>query len=339
MPSLVLPPPFQRLFDTLTECVKVLRDTFPAPPTTDRPRFLFRGESRLYPTTHASLHRLLRDDRLSPEARCVIRDVTCATADMCFRYLAEHAAKVHGDAPPAYSEELAMAYMQHYGLPTNCIDFTASLDVAAAFASDGCDEGFGAIAVVAVKDERSPNMAGPSDALDGVPYLASLSRHPFGERARVQEAYGLFLMIQDEDLKSLPVAKRQDVTWFAFRLAPSDRCSYRGSTHLTDWSNDKGPAIFTKFIDACLLAEGGPGKIPDEAARWIAYRIPPVPRVPQEPTREPSGVLVQAPYTINELRGRGWRYDDSEVRENLRRRWSDAFPDDRSSIEGAIGYP
>lgn len=341
MPSLVLPPPYyERVFDTLTECVDVLRDTFPASTTTDRPRFLFRGESCLYPTTHASGHRMLRDDKLGPEARCVIRDVTCATADMCSRYLAEHADRVHGAGPPAYSEELAMAYVQHYGLPTNCIDFTASLDVAAAFGSDGRDEGFGAIAVVAVNDERSTTMAGPSGAVDRGPNLISLARHPFGERARVQEAYGLFLMIQDEDLKSLAVARRQGVTWFAFRLAPSDRCSYRGSRHLTDWSSDKGPAFLTKFIHSCLFAQrGGPGKVLDEAACWIAYHIPPVPWVPQDPKQETSGVVTQRPYTLSELRLRGWRYDEPEVRENLRRLWSEAFPDEPHADSDAIGLP
>ena len=128
-------------FPSLTRCLRHLREHFPPEETVTvkqpapnglvhyAPRYLYRGECGDFPTTESSLTRLSgsgRFDAAEQETLLRIHDALLA------RFQNEDY-----DNGKWNSEGL----LEHYGIPTEVINFSRDLDVAAAFAASkepGC---------------------------------------------------------------------------------------------------------------------------------------------------------------------------------------------------------
>lgn len=137
--------------------------------TATMPRYLYRGESFIYPTTTSRMHRLKTNPKIAPEVKRVIEEVSKSVdtelQDPKFMGL-----------PPM----LSAGFCQHYGVPTELLDVTSELDVAAYFASTGCIGGRGMICVI-------PAALGAKKAV-----VIDLRSHPLAERPRRQAALAVF---------------------------------------------------------------------------------------------------------------------------------------------------
>ena len=110
---------------SLHDCLPAMRDEararMPSASLPELPPFLYRGESGLYPETRSSLARLARDPVMSSRGLEQIMEIT-------------EAARAFLVQNWRFSELEASGFLQHYGLPTDWLDLTDDLSVAASFA-------------------------------------------------------------------------------------------------------------------------------------------------------------------------------------------------------------
>jgi hypothetical protein len=90
----------------------------------DVPAYLYRGEKGSFPNTTSSMSRMKGDTHLSKHTKEVIENVVLKL-DSELQELMQFS--------PMYSS----GFLQHYGAPTELLDLTADLKVAAFFASEG----------------------------------------------------------------------------------------------------------------------------------------------------------------------------------------------------------
>src|SRR5438067_1366493 len=123
------------LFPNLVECLRFIERQYPQHPRTVRnreyrtnsfhdrtqPRYLFRGEPSLYPTTTSSLHRLIHSEAFPDATTSEIRQIVAYVESLLIKLTNLPSLLIRG-------------YCQHYGLPTEFIDFTRDLETAALFA-------------------------------------------------------------------------------------------------------------------------------------------------------------------------------------------------------------
>ena len=124
-------------FTSLSDCLRYLGERFPPNETTvvelrtpsglivphRAPKYLYRGECGLFETTESSLTRLERSGLLDAAEQQSLRKVHEA---LQWRFRQED----YGN-----SQWNAEGLLQHYGVPTEVVDFSSFLDVAAAFAA------------------------------------------------------------------------------------------------------------------------------------------------------------------------------------------------------------
>jgi hypothetical protein len=166
----------------------------------------------------------------------------------------------------------AAAYAQHYGLPTQVFDFTASLHIAAHFAEGR----FGsrsqtATGFIGFLDVQEAQKSGHCELFD-------LRRHPVAERAKRQEAFGLVYsrFIEDDfvDLKREDIAKPLGLRWVLFRHVPEEAAyvaSLKVRKDLLDASTDSFGSIAEDVLDAYVAEYGG---VSPKTAEILAMLVP-----------------------------------------------------------------
>lgn len=237
--------------------------------TVQVPAWLFRGESTDYPDTYSSMHRFSLN-LLSPGAREEILEVTEEL---------EFALRGHG-----LTSMYSAALLQHYGLPTEVIDVTSSLDVAAAFAAHR-------------NSGRGLLMAFPTAELFKHTVLIDLKGIHFARRPRHQAAFAIFH-------HTVPDLKNREL--FSSLLA--ERVAFHGSARdLEQWEanydlicgpphTDATSGLLNKIVEDVVLPQLEQHKrfsLGSEARGWLDERIPWAP-VPMRVVPGEVGVIEPA---------------------------------------------
>ena len=214
------------------------------------PRHLFRGECSDFPTTTDSARRL--------ETAAVADGFPLSPIDVV------RLGKLIYDLAVKLSEKLddlsrisAMALMQHYGLPTRIVDFTANPAFAFAFATAGTSS-IGRVAVM-------PRV--PSRAVDVVDLMA----HPWAERAQRQGAFGIVMTNGLTDLKSHQARSDLNIKWYEFPISASDREFFREPyRELMEPRSDPSAGFLrfniTEYVEAF-------GKFSSALTEWLLERV------------------------------------------------------------------
>jgi FRG domain-containing protein len=233
-----------------------------------RPAVLFRAERDYHLTTFSSLDRFYHDQKLAGSAHDELDDVTafCMTTPLREKGL-----------PP----KLAGAFAQHYGLPTQVFDFTASPEVAVNFAANRPRHRkpwpkIGQIGILDVATTEASKLAEPFD----------LRKFPEAIRPQRQHAFGLiysgFVLDDRVDLKRREIAEPIGLEWRLFAHLPDDE-TYLYVTgndmNLEDTDGDRAADIPQQMIDLFIRTRR---KLSRPAAEVLSKLVPPVGRSPEE---------------------------------------------------------
>jgi hypothetical protein len=176
------PPPVQH-FSSLAACLEYVRGRFNDRSTVsidsvkdiafgtgfdvDVPAFLYRGENSAYPSTVSSMQRLKNDQSVSIGVREEIEQGAIALDQEMQKFM-------------ALNQMLSTGFVQHYGGPSELLDFTSRIDVAGFFASRGVVGQTGLFCVV------------PMQVAGRRSIVIDLSQHPRADRPRRQAAYAFY---------------------------------------------------------------------------------------------------------------------------------------------------
>ena len=186
-------------------------------------------------------------DRDLAALQCLIPDLACRFTEDNYS-LDEHG---------------AIGLLQHYGLPTWMVDFTARLGYAFAFAAAGSAT-VGRVAVM------------PLRALSETRGVVNLTDHQWAERPRRQAAFGVITTAELPDLKSEAARSCLDLSWYEFPVSGDDRAYLKAKRDDLVRRSDDPSAGFLRFhITEYVEAHG---KFSPELADWLLERIPIAPR-------------------------------------------------------------
>jgi hypothetical protein len=259
------------------------------------PRLLFRGEPGLFPSTKPSTWRPENWQGLSIESRSV------------FNRLSDW---LHGTLRAlAYglSDLEALAFLQHYHLPTNILDFTRNPAVAIAFA-------------VASRDSESARIGVlPTASFPHGFSVAELCDHNFADRARRQEGFAVATLAPPIlDWKSSWARDYLGIKWYEFHVTARDREFWRKhSDELLCLSTD--PTAGLLRLHTIEYVERF-GKLPHDLALWTVQKVPMVPLVFHRPCPQERVVELIASGKVS--------FDESVEREQTLRYLSRDYPDD-----------
>lgn len=272
------------------------------------PQYLFRGEnkdSRNHKTAVSSRQRIRYADTLDDRDRAQLGLITDA--------LVWWFSDPHNNFDLRRHE--AEGLVQHLGMPTDHIDFSHDLEVAAAFAVGERDlpsTGRGSICVLNVEQAQK------------VGVIAEFCSHRWCERARRQAAYG-YNPVAFKDLRSAEAD--QVVSWFEFDIDGQDvelfRADYKA---LLDVRTDPVAGL-CRFTINSYVADLG--KLRPSAVDWIAKRIPMVPSVGRILSWHsgPNGQLPDVIDWVPPVTLPDW--NEEQERYKSRCYWSENFPDHR----------
>jgi hypothetical protein len=220
------------------------------------PRYLFRGEASNYPNTLTSLRRMEDSSALSASDKRIIRDLT--------HFVEQGLGRLSGER--WMSQPFAEGVCQHYGLPTDIIDFTTRLDVAGFFAA-GAVAGRAEGAICVLDLERVVWASGAPGLL-----LTDLTRHPWAPRPRGQSAYGVSDDAITSDFKDPPVCSKLGLEWYRFTNNGVDDSFQKvaDAENLLDAAHDVMAGIVLMAVDEYVEREG---PLTSTTAEWLATRL------------------------------------------------------------------
>ncbi len=222
------------------------------------PRYLFRGERDGYPDTLTSMDRLYHVAEIDEGIYNELDDLTAFV--------------MHQPFP---KKELkgreAGAYAQHYGLPTQIFDFTASAKVAIAFSANRVfhsqKAAGGNIAILDV-----------AKALEAGCLIEDLRNHKFAKRAKMQEAFGMIYNgFRPDDfysLKDLEIIEEIGLIWVPFAHLENDEYflhSIGADTDILSVDDDSFANLAQEFVDEYVKHKG---KFSEKAAKILSEEVP-----------------------------------------------------------------
>jgi hypothetical protein len=226
----------ERHFSSLEECVNYIKLHYDPGATIrvqtkdiesdemvplDVPAYLYRGEKGSFPSTTSSMSRMKGDTLLSKHTREVIENVALKLDSGLQEFM-------------QFNQMYSSGFLQHYGAPTELLDITSDLKVAAFFASEGRagDTGLMCTFPVAVISKNSVTI--------------DLREHPGAERPRRQSAFGFFNR-KYVDIKDQKCIQELQLHWFSFTLQQTDKSLYHSDGHLLDAHTDKVAGMTAEF--------------------------------------------------------------------------------------------
>ena len=210
------------------------------------PAFLFRGESKVYPSICSSRHRFERDTRLSRPGKSRIDWIS----GMLDKLLRENGLGSMGSA----------SLLQHYGFPTEVIDTTSSIDVAASFA-------------VYRGDANQPGriLVYPTDKLKLNAVVIDLSMIDWARRPSRQHGFMIFHR-EYHDWQDQRLIDDVQVEEHRFVGSEQEREQFDQNSYL--WGppeKDPVSGLLHKLVHDVILA----GSVePKEIVDWLNCRIP-----------------------------------------------------------------
>ncbi len=303
-----------RRFDSLTEAYTYILGQYALQPNEvvwaetasgltyprELPRYLFRGECGDFPTTMDTCRRLQEAAlsggfSLSPADVIRLGKLIFDLMDRLFRNF------------DGLDRTAAMAQLQHYGLPTRIVDFTAALDFAFAFAAVEA----ASVGRVAVMPRR------PSQTVRVVDFMA----HPWAERAQRQLAYGVLMTDALADLKSQDAQSHLGIKWYQFEILPSDREHFRKTyLQLVESRSDPSAGFLRFHITEHVEVNG---KFSPALTEWLLehVKIAPFCYKVDHLEEEETVVYSRAADSLS-------TFDEHAEKEHTRRYWSSDYEDD-----------
>ena len=296
-----------RHFSSLDACVQHIRSSYGPNKTVktaaediksgerfvvdEAPAYLYRGESYSYPTTPSFMRRMKTNPALPTDVKDVIEEVA-RRVDEGMQDMLE------------LEPMLSAGFLQHYGIPTELLDVTDSLDVAAYFAS-GKEVGKKGLICVFPLDVVSQNSI-----------VIDLRNHPGAIRPLRQSAWALWNK-QHIDIKSQDCIEQLQLKWFSFELQNKDILKYhKTNDDLLDARTDPVAGMIQFLIDNMP-------KMDDCAAKWLSKSVVPAPVVTKViDWHSPGQPKTVEPIPRSET---SIKYDEKKERENNYKRWSDKF--------------
>jgi hypothetical protein len=230
------------------------------------PRYLFRGERDGYPDTLSSMDRLYHVVEADAEVYEELDQLTAFVMHQPFPHF-----DLQGRE--------AAAYAQHYGLPTQIFDFTASAKVAIFFSAnrpvhkDRAEAGNMAILDVA-------------KALNAGCIVEDLRGNQFVKRAKMQEAFGvIYNGFRPDDfysLKDLEIIERMGLIWVPFAHYSDDEKYLReinAGLDILSVDGDPFADLAQKFVDLYVSLRE---KFSVKAAKLLSNEVPNVGRTQDE---------------------------------------------------------
>lgn len=302
---------YLKKFDSLNDCIQYIQQNFPQDSKIIRqvideetgkkieksiPAFLYRGEEYAWPTTVSSNQRIEDSKVLTQETKDKFRIIGNRIDSELQNF---------SNLSPMYSA----AYLQHYGLPTELLDITSDLDIAAYFASTGNIGETGLICVFSLKDIHTKSI------------IIDLTNHPSAERPRRQSGYAFFHK-KFTDIKEKSCIKELNLKWFSFTLQEEDIKKFKVKDEILNAYSDKVAGVIQLIVDDFEKQD-------DETAKWLAEKIVPAPFIGKiidywehEPEQPRTFELVS-------MEEANYEYNDAVEKTNNYRKWSLLFPEIR----------
>jgi hypothetical protein len=295
---------------SLHDCLPAMRDEarkrMPSASLPKLPPFLYRGESGLYPETRSSLARLARDPVMSSRGFEQIMEIT-------------EAARAFLVQNWRFSELEASGFLQHYGLPTDWLDLTDDLSVAASFAGSLRVGQLGAMASL------------PTDRLVALGDVFDLSGRSIAVRPRRQHGW-VFSSAAHRDLKQSSAIDGLGIRWRLFRMTADDVGIYGVNPELLDAHSDALAGVLQILIDS---GSWDPhqrvrhARLADDAAHWLAARLEPAPVTGVVVADDRGGTRIE----LRSADQAGIPFDREALRQSNYRTWSDRYEPSESSPE------
>jgi hypothetical protein len=267
--------------------------------TQEIPRYYYRGESKVYPSTTSSMQRAQ-----ATQSHRVVSDVL----------------KVVGDVDSQLQSWLGIdpmlsaGYLQHYGLPTELLDISSSLETASFFGSypdfqsvpqDGC---------LCVFD---------TECIINKSVVIDLTQHPYALRPQLQSAYTFFHR-RYLDIKANECVADLSLHWFYYKTSLEEKKKFFDRLKYLPSSLDDVTAGFI-YMQLSNLAY----KISDAAADFLVNKCP-IPVVP---------IVIESTTGIAKtFKQANIKFDEDVERYNLYRILSNMFPDTNTERHGFNAY-
>lgn len=296
-------------FESLNDCLKFISANYAPEPvqleardfnarivdkrvSVAAPKYLFRGESGQYPKTTTSLYRVNADVTLPLKA---------------LEHVVMTRVRLHRDLSEKYglASVIAEGLLQHYGLPTDFLDLTASLDVAVCFATDLHVGQIGGICVA------------PTQRLQELGTLVNLRGVASAARPRRQEAFAMSCDTH-YNYKNDKTVRELGLKWHWFRFTEADAHAFPPRPELLDAHTDRASGLMELLIS-------GYGRIHDQAAKWLAKRLQPAPFVCVSLPRVNENEDLRVAWISAEEAG--IPYVETDSSEHNYKRWSDKYID------------
>lgn len=248
------------VYDGLLECQSV-----PSLPN-GLPRYLFRGERDGYPDTLTSMDRHYHVAEIDEEVYDELDDLTAFVMLESF-------------SDKGLKAREAGAYAQHYGLPTQIFDFTASAKIAIAFSANRSFHSDKAIAGnIAILDVAR--------ALEAGCIVEDLRNQKFAKRAKIQDAFGViytgFIVGDFCSLKDQVIMNKIGLVWVPFSHLENDEeflRSIEADSDILSVENDPFASLAQEFVDEYVKRNG---PFSEKAAQILSGEIPNINRTRDE---------------------------------------------------------
>jgi hypothetical protein len=191
---------------------------------------LYRGESCCYPTTEPGHLRIMKDSNLTFEEHTFLRDASMMFMEENFE-----------DADPSLRGQGEM-FLQHYGLPTDLLDFSSSLKVSAYFAWKDNPEHIGMLAILDYdKARKHVDIFRLADFR--LPDGSELIRPQRQEAYAIRHHPGHFTNLKDEEC-----GEAIGLNWYTFKKETRNPSYFETMENILDANDDPCANLMRQWL-------------------------------------------------------------------------------------------